>query len=87
VRLGTAAQVALRELGGAPTERLVTGAAPAVLLREPGEHPLDPVLLLGRAELRRDAHHGHPAVPVGGHRPPTPPAAADLDRRLADSSP
>ena len=81
-RVRVLGQVALGELLGPLAQRLV-GVAPALAGGEPGDHPVDPLALLGAGELGRDEHHDALTVPVRGHRAPTALAAPDLDDRFA----
>ena len=57
-------------------------AEPALAGGEPGEHPVDPLALLGPGELVRDQHHDPLAVAVGGHRASPALTAPYLDDRL-----
>ena len=67
-----------------PGLQLVVGAAEPLLAGgEAGQHPLDPLGLLGAGELVRDEHDDPLAVPVCGHRPTPALAAPHFDDRLA----
>jgi hypothetical protein len=67
-----------------PHQQLVVGAADAFLAGgQPGQHPLDPLGLLGPGEPVRDEHHDPLAVPVCGHRPAAALAAPHFHDRLA----
>ena len=50
---------------------------------QPGEHPVDPLALLGPGELVGDEHDDPLAVAIGGHRPAPALTAPYFDDRLA----
>ena len=79
---GMLGQVALGQPLG-PLEEGLVGVAAALAGGEPGDHPVDPLALLGPGELGRDQHDDPLAVAVGGHRASPALAAPDLDDRLA----
>jgi hypothetical protein len=81
-RLGQAVEVRGGQSTGADHQLVVATegpAAPLLARLQLGHHLRHPAPLLGRAEGRRDEDDGAPLLPVGGHRPATPCAAADLD--------
>ena len=65
-------------------QELVVGTLNAFLAGgEPGEHPLDPLGLLGAGEAVGDEHDHALPIAVRGHRPTPALAAPHFDDRLA----
>ena len=75
-------EVALRQPYG-PLEQRLVRVLTALPGRQPGDHPVHPLALLGPGELRRDQDDDPLAVPVRGDRTAALGAAPYLDRRLS----
>ena len=77
----------IRQIAGSqplgPRGQLGVGAASPLLARVQAlQHPVDPFSLLRSRELGRNQDDNTLAVPICGHRAPSPLTASHLDDRL-----
>ena len=66
-----------------PLVQGVIGVAAPLARGQPGDHPVDPLALLGAGELGRNEHNDPFAVPICRDGPPPPATAPDFYGRLA----
>ena len=78
-------EVALGQAYGPLVESII-GVLATLARNQPGDHPVDPLALLGPRELGRDKHHHSLAVAVRGDRTASAGTAPYLDGQAPDVS-